>query len=81
MIIEYGFTHPNVIPPTRANPSDAGLDIFYSPANINEQKSLEPGHTCLLQTGLRFLQRRACSLEHALWTQDMMERCSLTYIM
>ena len=54
MIIEYGFTHPNVIPPTRANPSDAGLDIFYSPININEQRSLEPGHTCLFQTGLRF---------------------------
>lgn len=54
MIIEYTFTHKNVIPPTRANPSDAGLDIFYSPLDADGQKSLAPGHTCLLQTGLRF---------------------------
>jgi dUTP pyrophosphatase len=54
MILEYSFTHPNVIPPTRANPSDAGLDIFFSPADVHEEIRLAPGHSCLLQTGLRF---------------------------
>ncbi len=54
MILEYSFTHPNVIPPTRANPSDAGLDIFFSPLDTSEVIELAPGHSCLLQTGLRF---------------------------
>ena len=54
MILEYSFTHPNVIPPTRANPSDAGLDIFYSPVNVEEVIELAPGQSCLLQTGLKF---------------------------
>lgn len=54
MILEYSFTHPNVIPPMRANPSDAGLDIFYSPEDMAEEIQLAPGQTCLLQTGLRF---------------------------
>ena len=53
MILEYSFTHPNVIPPTRANPSDAGLDIFFSPLDTNEVIELAPGQSCLLQTGLR----------------------------
>ena len=54
MILEYSFTHANVIPPTRANPSDAGLDIFFSPMDITEEIELAPGQTCLLQTGLKF---------------------------
>ena len=54
MILEYCFTHPNVIPPTRANPSDAGLDIFYSPNEYNKDVTIQVGHTALLQTGLRF---------------------------
>ena len=54
MILEYCMTHPNVIPPTRANPSDAGLDIYFSPEDINEEVELWNGRTCLLRTGLRF---------------------------
>ena len=54
MILEYSFTHLNVIPPTRANPSDAGLDIFFSPVDIHKVIELAPGQSCLLQTGLRF---------------------------
>jgi dUTP pyrophosphatase len=54
MILEYSFTHLNVIPPTRANPSDAGLDIFFSPVDIYKVIELAPGQSCLLQTGLRF---------------------------
>ena len=54
MILEYCMTHPNVIPPTRANPSDAGLDIYFSPENIHEEVELWHTKTCLLRTGLRF---------------------------
>ena len=54
MIIEYATTHANVHPPMRANPSDAGLDIFYSPENANVSIEIEPNGTALLPTGLRF---------------------------
>lgn len=54
MIIEYAMTHRNVQPPIRANPSDAGLDIFYSPENVNVSIEIEPNGTALLPTGLRF---------------------------
>ena len=54
MIIEYSFTHPNVFPPTRANPSDAGLDIFFSPAQRGETITIAPGESVVLPTGLRF---------------------------
>ncbi len=54
MILEYCFTHPNVIPPTRANPSDAGLDIFFSPLEIDTEVTLHPGHSTTLKTGLKF---------------------------
>ena len=54
MIIEYAMTHRNVHPPMRANPSDAGLDIFYSPENSNISIEIEPNGTALLPTGLRF---------------------------
>jgi len=54
MILEYCMTHPNVVPPTRANPSDAGLDIYYSDVNPRQQVVIEPQETALLSTGLRF---------------------------
>ena len=53
MIIEYCMTHFAVNPPTRANPSDAGLDIYYSPKTRIE-KRIEPGESVLLETGLKF---------------------------
>ena len=54
MILEYCMTHPNVLPPTRANPSDAGLDIYFSPEDVNTEIELWHGRTCTLRTGLRF---------------------------
>ena len=55
MILEYHRTRPDVIPPTRANPSDAGLDVFYNP-DIPEcvGAHLNPGESRLLATGLKF---------------------------
>ena len=52
-MIEWCRTHLNVHPPSRANPSDAGLDIHFSPPD-NESVTIEPGSRAILPTGLRF---------------------------
>ena len=62
MIIEYVRTHQSANPPVRANPSDAGLDVFYSPEKVqmslfdNSETSvtLKPGGNHIFRTGLRF---------------------------
>lgn len=55
MILEYYRTRPNVIPPTRANPSDAGLDVHYSPEHTKELGiTIRPGESKLFPTGLKF---------------------------
>ena len=55
MILQYHMIHDNVHAPTRSNPSDAGLDLRWSP----EDSSLcairiEPGESQVLPTGCRF---------------------------
>jgi dUTP pyrophosphatase len=45
--------HANVTHPQRSNPSDAGLDIFFSPAN-GEKLYVSPGQSVVLETGLKF---------------------------
>ena len=54
MILEYALTHPTTNDPERANPSDAGLDVFYSPENENQAIAIEPGASRVIPTGLRF---------------------------
>lgn len=56
MILEYQKTHEDVHTPDRANPSDAGLDVFYSPqwGDIREPVSVVPGDSVILPTGLKF---------------------------
>ena len=53
MIIEYHRVHMNAHPPSRSNPSDAGLDVYFSP---KEQKpvTIQPGESTILPTGLKF---------------------------
>jgi dUTP pyrophosphatase len=53
MILEY--MEPGARPPSRANPSDAGLDVYYyaSDPSVSLVK-IEPGGNRLLPTGLRF---------------------------
>ena len=53
MIVEYFKTRLNVKDPVRANPSDAGLDVFYCP-NVAEEIIIEPGTNKILPTGLKF---------------------------
>ena len=54
MIIEYSKVHDTVSDPDRANPSDAGLDVFYSPVEPDDFVEIEPGENALLPTGLKF---------------------------
>jgi dUTP pyrophosphatase len=54
MILEYK-KRENAKSPMRANPSDAGLDVFYCPADPNVSAArLDPGENQLFSTGLRF---------------------------
>jgi len=43
MILEYAKVREDAMTPTRANPSDAGLDVYYSPKiSIGQGCSLIP---------------------------------------
>ena len=61
MIIEYYRTRNDVRPPERANPSDAGLDLFFNPEPEGIMPSpkldsvlIERGQSVLLPTGYKF---------------------------
>ena len=55
MLLEYYKVRGDAVSPTRANPSDAGLDIYFCPEDsILTGKWLEPGESGLFQTGLKF---------------------------
>ena len=53
MIIEYAKVRSTAHEPDRANPSDAGLDVFYSPEDPTTV-ALHPGDSKILGTGLKF---------------------------
>ena len=54
MLLEYYRLRESVVPPTRANPSDAGLDIHYNPLNPEHKAFVKPGEGAVLRTGLKF---------------------------
>jgi dUTP pyrophosphatase len=54
MILEFR-RRPGAKVPSRSNPSDAGLDVFYCPKDPNVSvASLNPGQNMLFPTGLEF---------------------------
>ena len=54
MIIEYKIRE-GCKPPTRSNPSDAGLDVYYCPKDpMVSSCTIKPGENMLLPTGLKF---------------------------
>ena len=53
MMLEYYRLRPDVKPPTRANPSDAGLDLIFNPADGNSI-TLGVGDSAILATGYKF---------------------------
>jgi len=55
MILQYHMLRGNEFPPTRANPSDAGLDLRWVPATSNETvHTVLPGESVLMPTGCKF---------------------------
>ncbi len=56
MILEYKKVHRSAKSPDRANPSDAGLDVFYSPRGTEQTPGVyvSPGESVILGTGLKF---------------------------
>jgi dUTP pyrophosphatase len=53
MIVEYARVRESVKHPERANPSDAGLDVFFCPEH-DQELVLKAGESTLLDTGLKF---------------------------
>ena len=54
MIVQFARTRSNAFDPQRANPSDAGMDVFYSPEEDRQAIAIEPGDSKVIPTGLRF---------------------------
>lgn len=65
MLLEYTQLHENVFPPQRANPSDVGLDLFFSPdvpkGEFDTEKNMlagsvviMPNQNAKIRTGLSF---------------------------
>ncbi len=55
MIVQYHRVRRDVRRPTRGHPSDAGLDVYFCPADkALTALQITPGENKLLQTGLRF---------------------------
>lgn len=65
MILRFAKVHENTYSPTRANPSDVGLDVFFSPdvpqdeydSHKNMKKgsiTITQGQSAKLRTGLKF---------------------------
>ena len=53
MILEYARIREDAHPPERANPSDAGMDLFFNPED-GQAVTIEPGTSAVLPTGCRF---------------------------
>jgi dUTP pyrophosphatase len=54
MILEYAKVRETAYAPSRANPSDAGLDIFYSPQNPHNKMYIATTSSRIIPTGLKF---------------------------
>ena len=70
MILEYCKVRDNAITPERANPSDAGLDVFFCPSPLaadwgaaDHGIDLSPGQSVILGTGLKFAVPHGYMLE------------------
>tara|TARA_R110000824_G_scaffold273877_3_gene462522 strand:- start:1022 stop:1486 length:465 start_codon:yes stop_codon:yes gene_type:complete len=55
MILEYAKVREGAAEPVRANPSDAGLDVFYCPKSLDWSGIVvNPGESKIIPTGVRF---------------------------
>ena len=51
MLIDYFKLRDSALDPVRANPSDAGLDVFYCPSDDRDSIRIDPGESLILETG------------------------------
>jgi len=54
MLIDYFKLRDSALEPVRANPSDAGLDVFYCPSDERDSIRINAGESAILETGLKF---------------------------
>jgi dUTP pyrophosphatase len=54
MIVEYAKVRESAFTPSRANPSDAGLDVFYSPVSPHNKMYIATRSSRIIPTGLKF---------------------------
>ena len=55
MILQYHMIREHVFPPVRSNPSDAGLDLRWSPVDHTVRgMRIEPGESVVIPTGCKF---------------------------
>jgi len=54
MLIDYFKLRDNALDPVRANPSDAGLDVFYCPSDDRDSIRIDAGQSLVLETGVKF---------------------------
>ena len=54
MIVEYAKVREMAFTPSRANPSDAGLDVHYSPEGPHSKIHMAPNTSRIIPTGLKF---------------------------
>ena len=55
MILQYHMLRGNDFPPERANPSDAGLDLRWTPTEASETMlTIQPNESVLVPTGCKF---------------------------
>lgn len=53
MILEYYLVREGAVPPTRANPSDAGLDLVFNPED-GKSIFIDEGNSAILPTAVKF---------------------------
>jgi len=63
MLIDYFKLRDSAKDPVRANPSDAGLDVFYCPSDNRSQLKIPAGHSVVVETGLKFVVPHGFMLE------------------
>jgi len=54
MLIDYFKLRDSAKEPVRANPSDAGLDVFYCPSDETTVLKIPAGESVVVETGLKF---------------------------
>ena len=64
MILQYYMIRGEKYPPLRANPSDAGLDLRWTPSEEAETSlSIGPGESVLVPTGCKFANPHGYMME------------------